>query len=285
MVGSIGNNGTDGQGNKFFGFTKFEVCTILIAVAAILVSIYSLGVGYSNSIAITDYTMQQQMLFDKQAAASQLIIEINSMNGSLQQYAHEYKNYYDFSESGRDVAIRPDMNSMFRIYDQNRTRLYEINVKHGEFSAKKLNARPVRDNGTLKMDFSDNSFILTEKTMGNKVGENAYNINFEFRQFAVMVDYPIIPSPLYNDNGMYYVYETSLSKFDKNSSQDLYLFYNNLIRAEYNRQYIQNYLDLYPNAKLNNQYFDAYMEMRIEVMYAANMVPKILKGLEREKNA
>lgn len=203
------------------------------------------------------------------------------MNQSLQQYAQEYMNYYDFSENGNSVIINPGTDSLFRVYDENLTRLYEIDVKQGVFAAKRISGKPVRNNGTLSMKYPP----ITLDDMGYKIGDNSYYIdNILLNQFPVVVDNPIIPRPIYNDHGMYYVYETDISKFDKDLSYDLYLFYNNLTIAESYRQYIQNYLDSHPNGKLNGQYFDAYMDMRIRIIYAANMAKKILKELDIVEN-
>jgi hypothetical protein len=280
---AIENN--ERRGKKIFGFTVFEIATILLAISAVFVSIYSLGVSKSNSIALADYTMQQQISFDKHSAANQLSIEINSMNQSLQNYASAYMNYYDFSdELGKNIVIDPKGNSLLRVSDKsgNGTRLYDMIVVNGIFKTRKVGGVPVRNNGTLNMIYPP----IDMADVGNKVGnETYYTNNTVIDWFIVVIDNPMIPSPLYNDHGMYYVYERDISQFDKNLSRDLYVFYNFLTIAETNRQYVQNYLDSHPNSKLNGQYFDAYMDMRLNIIYVSEMAPTILKELDTEKNS
>ena len=79
---------------------------------------------------------------------------------------------------------------------------------------------------------------------------------------------------------VFIIYLKDFSKFDGELSQDLYKFYNEIIRAESNREYIQSYYSEHPTEKLKDPYFGAYMEMRSNIMNAAILVPKITSELK-----
>lgn len=258
-VGNISKNPTVEVAIQCDRDWKIPIIVAIIGIAGLFIA------GYINYL-----DWQNHIAFDKRGAASQLSIEIDSMNKSLQDYAYQYMNYYDFSKDGKDVIINTNVNSLLRVFDESKTRLYEISVKNGAFIAKKINGYPVRNNGTLKIRYP----ILTIVSEGR----------IEINQFPVVVDNPIIPGPLYNEHGIYYTYVTDVSKFNKNLSQDLYIFYNYITRAESDRQYIQNYLDSHPNDKLNGPHFDTYMDMRIGIISAAKMAPLILRELNAEEN-
>jgi hypothetical protein len=48
---------------------------------------------------------QEEQKFNRQTAAQQLSIEINSINQSIQPYVYEYMRYYDFADgNGEGLA-------------------------------------------------------------------------------------------------------------------------------------------------------------------------------------
>jgi len=230
----------------------FQIFLAILAVGGTISGAY-LGGWMANN----NYHEQQK--FDKQAAAQQLFIEIKSLNDSLVNYANIYINFNDLrDERGKNIGIYPNINwfLMLNNWDENQS-YWCFCMKDHNFNAWQEVSIPTRINNITKFERPDldNSSIVA---LGNKT-ENGWILEapVEIINVSVIVDNPIIPYLLYNEHGMYYVYETDLSKFDKNLSEDLYLFYNLLGNAESDREYIQNYLDLHPNKRLNKQYFNA----------------------------
>jgi hypothetical protein len=103
--------------------------------------------------------------------------------------------------------------------------------------------------------------------------------------------YPVIPTKLYNDHGMYYVYTKDIPKFNPKLAQDLDTFYNEVILAESDRDYLQNYIDKNQiRVDANNssfitlQYFTAYMDMRVNIMKASELASNVTTELNEEIN-
>ncbi|MHC1686835.1 MAG: hypothetical protein AB9879_03885 [Methanothrix sp.] len=46
-----------------------------------------------------------------------------------------------------------------------------------------------------------------------------------------------IKTPIYKDNGLYFVFQKDISKFDSNLSANIYIYYSKLLSAEHGRQY------------------------------------------------
>jgi hypothetical protein len=59
-----------------------------LSIATILLSLYILNITNQNAYDIADYHMNQQITFYKQAAAQQLLMEIDAMNSSILHYTN-----------------------------------------------------------------------------------------------------------------------------------------------------------------------------------------------------
>lgn len=253
---------------KHYHLSKFEFFTLMLAVIAIIISIISIYISIINSYNIADYQITQQVSVDKKAAAEQFYIEINSTYPSLHGLASKYFDNYDISTNGNSVIIDPNGETVLNInsISGKEEAPYLIDYIDGSIvSAKQLDEIPLRDNGSMALVTPPRLYI------GDTKGE-----------VYCIVDNPIIPGPLYRDNGVYYAYIKDISKFDANLSQDLYVYYNEITKAESDRQYIQSYLDSHPNGTIEGNYFDIYMNMRLNVMDAACLAPRILQELENE---
>lgn len=264
-------------------FTKGEkvmaILTGLAVLSSFFMGLYTLRINDQQSKAIANFTMQQQISFDKHAAAWQFIIEITRMNFALQGYTADYINYYDLGdENGRSIDINPHTPSLLRIHDQDGSRFWEVDVKPGSFVSYKLIVKPKRENGTITFECP----TITPAWIATWFGPYIPN---QIENVSVVIDNPIIPSPLYSDHGVYYIHAADISKFNKNLSEDLFDFYDILMNAETDRQYLQNYIDSHPRAQIKGQYFDAYMDMRCDIIAAAGKAPIILEELEKEENS
>jgi hypothetical protein len=255
--------------------TKFEVATLALSLVAILLSAYSTHVSYENARNLTDYQinqqMEQQILFDKQGAAKQFAIEISSINPLIQSYAVCYFNNFDLTSKGKNIFV-----------DRNSDTYLLVNS-----SDKTLTRTPfllILNNDTVK----EARVIITPMNTDNN-GNDKVNINLPDSKNSIddcVLSNPIIPSQLYNDHGMYYTYIQDIPKFNSQLAYDLDTFYYEISSAEADRKYIQEYLATQERSQeryvLENQYFVAYMNMRVNIMKASKLAPRIIEELNEE---
>lgn len=245
-----------------------NIITIGLAIIAVVGTLLGAWVGAVIANQGEYALWQQQVSFDKTSTATQFYIEINSTAPSLYGLAYQYYNNYDLSTDGNNVIVKPNGLMVLNISSKSGIEQapYLIVINDSRIiDARQLEQIPLRNNGSFAV-------ITTPRY---------YEGDFEGETNCIL-DNPIIPGILYSDQGIYYSNNKDLSKFDKNLTQDLYTYYYDLTKAESERQYIQNYLDLHPNATIEGNYFDTYMSMRLHIMNAAAIAPKILQELKEE---
>lgn len=238
---------------------------VIFAGLALLISVWSWSISDNSARSLVNYTMQQQMSFDKKAAASQFSMEITTLSPALQQLCNVYTNNWDLASNGSNVRIYPK--TVLMVYGESyKYTPYEIDyVNNSIVYAGQVYSTPIYTNGDL-------SYSIAKTVDPGTVVENCQLIN------------TALPGELYDSQGMYYLYYKDLSKFNTTLSHNLYYFYTNLIRAEAEREYIQSYMDSHPNSStLNGEYFYTYMDMRNKIMVASSLTPTILNELENEK--
>lgn len=236
--------------------SKLKTLDLMDIVKSIIVPII---IAYG----VVDYQMDNQVILDKQATAKQLSIEIESLNPNLQEYASYYHKGFDLDLNGDNPAIEPGVDNFFIVSNKNSSSLPVI--------------MKVNKTGY----YLDH---LTIKSLHNGVGEYSFpNIYPPNVVFFATLDTPIIPPPLYNEHGLYYLYAKDISAFDKTVAQDLYLFYTEIAKAESDRVFLQTYFSTYGyENEFNEQYFNTYMDMRLNILNAAAIAPRVLDKLDNE---
>jgi hypothetical protein len=85
-------------------------------------------------------------------------------------------------------------------------------------------------------------------------------------------------SPFYNlNNGLYFVFNQDISRFDYKTSSNIYKFYNNLLNAEIDREFIIQYgntTGMEPAVDLT------YSEMKYLIIDCGDNLPKIREELK-----
>jgi hypothetical protein len=227
---------------------------------------------------ITGYFTNQQIDLDKKSTAQQLSNDMSNLDIQLRFYSQAYTQNLDLSKTGAiwpDDVINPNSNTptLLIVDDTNNTATapYVIAMNNGTYEETKLNTE-----GLARIRSPFYGYLKEPAVYPIQLADPKNSI-------YCTLSYPIMPAQLYNEHGVYYEYGTHMSGFNnKNLSQDLYVFYYLLAQAESDRQYVQNYLDSHPNAKLERQYFNAYMEMRWDVIHASRMTDPILGELNAE---
>jgi hypothetical protein len=241
---------------------------VISSLVAISISLYSLHISQTQTDYSIRHTIEQQNNVSKNAAAEMFLFEIESLNDTLGHYAFYYNNYYDLKLGDQNVILPPHVNVTVFITSENDTDATPIKmeINNGKIDVAPMRIIPVYDNGTVTRVSPD--LLITNP-----------NGLIEFFELGKIR----LPSPLYNEHGMYYLYTKDISNFNKTVAQDLYTFYNEVRIAESDRVYIQTYLDAHPNVNdLKGAYFDSYMQMRFYIINANLMVPRILQELDNE---
>jgi hypothetical protein len=236
----------------------------LLTIIAIIASVGSalLGVYFGEWLTIS---------FDKQGAAQQFYIEISSMNDSLQSYALPYSQNKDIMCNGSDVNI--DKNTLTALNFEDTNRPYKLVFSNKTITTYKGSPDPHYNNWETEYV----GFFPFATTPLAKI-----------ELFSCYPTYLIMPSPLYNEHGMYFIYVKDIPKFDSKLANDLDTFYNDITSAEADRSYVQNYLDQNGGKSittwqtLRGQYFSAYMDMRMHIINASELEPTILEELKQQ---
>jgi hypothetical protein len=246
----------------------YLIIPIIISFFSFLLSAYSI---LTRNKAV-DYQIKKQIKeqieFNKKAIATQLFIEINLMNPSLQINAENYSRNYDLMANNESLDKNLELDGVYLITHKNNKSSYEMIIHKGIYtqSARMIDA-PYYYNGE--------KYSVTVTTI-HKEDSTVY--------IPTTLENPILPSPLYFEHGMYHIYAKDLVNFNKNLAQNLYIFYNKLINAESNRAFLQAYADSKDGniSDLSGRYFDSYMDMRFNVIEASKMVQDLLNDLNIE---
>lgn len=256
--------------NNDHRLTKFEIASLALSIAAFGLSFYSVSTSLDSAQNIADYQikqqMEQQLKFNKHATAMQLLFEIEFMNDTLQSFAQKYKYNMDLAPVGTDRITYTDKNIIFISNKANNSVIpYVMMFENGNLIARPTTYTFVDFNGSLSVYNSD--------LLNNPDKEAIY----------MKVQNPIIPGPIYNDHGMYYLYAKDLSNFNNTLAQELFTFYSYITMAEFDRQYLEKNMNNNSiDNDLNGPYFGSYMEMRFSVISASQMVPHLLEELKKE---
>jgi len=246
--------------------------TIIIASFAIIATVIgSISGAYITNLGASDQ-WNRQISFDKTGAAQQFSIEITSMNDTLQTYAYEYSQNKDLTCGGSEAKIDPNKITVLMLGD---SIPYELVFDNGSITS--YRGYPNYTNVDLKSGAAIIGYNFPKAPMTR---------TFQ----SCEVTSPIIPPTLYNEHGMYYVYVKDVPKFNSKLSKNLNMFFNDIISAEADRAYLQNYLDenkIYPIGiqsvlTIKGQYFSAYMDMRMKIIDAARLQPIVLEELNRQ---
>lgn len=240
-------------------------------------------IGVIATIAVPFATNYSQTQTEKKDMAAQLYIEIFAKNRSLVPYYMEYESYTDMRSLSSDgtqlvgttsngFALQP----VFSPDEKNIYLHYTNNGSYYEDDAAGVGA--TMTNGVLTRIPAIGLPIPNNQVKNNQI---VGSFKMTMKPYCIL-DYPIIPGPIYNEHGMYYIYTKDISMFDGDLPQNLYTYYSVLTDSESNREYIQSYLDMNPNAPLNGQYFIAYMDMRSDIIRANQLAPTILTELSNE---
>lgn len=245
---------------------------ILIPSIVAILGIISIFIAGSVTSNINYAFYNDTIKFDKQAAAQQLLIEINAMKPNLLEYSDLYTHNYDlYTERGYLFGDDPNVEYIIEVRSKNKTELqpYEIDIINSRCEgAGIMGVTPVSEgSGRHRLVPSPNILLPSYEVVNCTIGTT------------------MIPPPLYNENGLYYLYIKDFSKFNNKSlSVALYRFYKDIIDAESNRRQVQNFLDTNHNTNFENQSLYAYMDMRMEIMRAAANIDNITRDLEKEVN-
>lgn len=237
--------------------------TTLVAIASIVSAIIG---GLLVNQGVTDQ-WDRQISFDKQGAAQQFSIEISSLNDTLQTYATLYSQNKDLTCGGSEVNIDPNKITVLMLGDEIP---YELVFNNRSITAYK---------GYPNYSSGDPQIYVVGFKFPNAPKVSTFQ--------SCQISTPIIPPTLYNEHGMYYAYVKDIPKFEPTLARNLNTFYNKITTAETDRQYIQNYLDSrndipIGSQSIRGQYFSAYMDMRMNVIDAAQMEPEIKQELETQ---
>lgn len=281
MSRRVGNGSIENEtepNNTTVGLNKNEKMTmflaalaIVVSVLSILASLYSCNVSIQSAYNLSDYQMKQQTSFDKQGAAEQFAIEISSIDPLIQSYAFYYFNNVDLTSKGKNIIVGLDADTYLLINSSNKT------LTHTPFLL-------ILNNNTVK----EARIIATHMNI-DKNGNVSVNIKLPDSENSIddcVLSNPIIPSQLYSDNGMYYTYVRDIPKFNPRLAYDLDTFYYEISSAEAERRYIQEYIATQNETQggyvLGNQYFVAYMNMRVNIMKASKLSHIVINELNEE---
>ncbi|WP_410510206.1 hypothetical protein RSJ42_08840 [Methanosarcina hadiensis] len=220
------------------------------------------------TIAVSDINISHQNTVNKQFAAKQMLIEIESLNPTLQEYSDFYRNGLDLEDdNGENQAVVLDTNNFFIINSKNGSSIpFIVQINNSGIFPKQTKINSI-NNGSISITYPD--ITITPNIVR-----------------SVKLGTPLIPPPLYNEHGVYYTFTREISNFNGDETRDLFLFYNKLTKAEYDRASLQTYFDTNGyDSELNGQYFNTYMDMRLNIMYAAMIAPHIIEELEKEANS
>jgi hypothetical protein len=259
----------------------YTVCTFLLLIVAIVALIISINTANEsvkianesvsnakNAYDLTNYTIQhtieEQNLLDKQEATEQFGIEMNSIDPLIQNYAYYYFNNFDLKSNGKNVILDPQVDEYLLV----------------NASEKMLTRTPfvlVLHNNTVI-----DAHVIAVPLNIDKNGNFDVNIKLgdsEHSHYCVLTN-PIIPPQLYGDNGVYYIYMHNIPKFDPELAYNINEFYYEITSAEAGRRYIQEYIATQKETQggyvLENTYFVAYMNMRVNIMKASKLSPLII---------
>lgn len=226
---------------------------------------------------VTCYFTNQQTLNEKRGTIQQLLTDISALDITLQFYKQAYVQNLDLAKKGTVwpddlLQINPNVPTLLIVDDVSNTATapYIIKMDNGRYEETKLNNEGL---ARLRLPYKGGTPAVYPIQLADP--ENS---------FYCTLSYPIMPPQLYNEHGMYYVYGPRLGGLSENLSADLYAFYYLIEQAEYNRQYVQNYIDSNPDSFLTGQYFNAYMEMRDDIIRASQLSDIIVGELNEEKN-
>lgn len=293
----IKNRGREDNASKeSTRLTKYQKIDIVLKILAILGAFGCvIAGGY-----ISYHLWQTQVSSSKHAAASELSIEINSINQSLRPYVVDYLYNIDLSDPGMDIPVGSSNNqnsflllgyypfdfSNNSIDKNNNPVIYEFAYLQGVYTFGVITGIPFyKIDGKMVYWYPESSYLDGVPNVikdGTPQTGYSYMIPDYHLKLNCKVDNPIIPGPLYSDHGAYYVYQTDISRFNESLAQNLYTYYNLISRAETDRQNLQEYTDSHPNTTLDEQHFNTYMDMRIDILLAHNMTSTVLDGLDKE---
>lgn len=226
---------------------------------------------------ITDHFANKQISLDKRSAAAQLYTDVGFLDLKLKYDSDAYTQNLDLSKTNSqwpDDLINVDRNitTWLVVDDVDNTAIapYLIKINGNTYETNRLESLGLV---RTRSPFSNSGMTAVPDILLPDPANSIY----------CTLNHPIMPVQLYNDHGTYYVYQGHLGKFNPDLSQKLYLLYYTVEQAETNRQYVQNFIDSHPNAKLTRQYFDAYMQMRADIIDASLMTNEILRELEAER--
>ena len=250
----------------------------LNVILAILAICGTIGGAWVGSILVNQGAIDQwnrQISFDKQGAAEQFSIEIASMNDTLQVYASEYSQNADLECNNADVKIIPNATTLLFVDDP--TAPFEL-VFINQSGNQSITA------------YQGYPHPQVQNTLVYVVGYSFPNGPHPTFENKCRLYYLILPPTLYNEHGMYYTYVRDVPKFNPNLAQRLDIFYNDITSAESDRSLIQNHLDLINSNILQglqtnnvqNQYFSAYMDMRMKIINASELEPELLRELNSQ---
>ena len=224
-----------------------------------------MGAYLNNQAAMESWN--RSITFDKAGASQQFSIEIESMNQTLQFYGLQYFMNTDLSYNGSNFGeIKPDVPVLLMITAHDAPSYpYEIVLYNDSVT------------------FNSKSFIVPGYVNGGIVNYTSiYGIPPNGYEILRSLTFPIIPTKLYDDHGMYYVYVKDIPKFNPKLANDLNIFYNEVASAESDREYLQNYIDANKDNKIQYQYFNTYMDMRVNIMKASKLAPILLQELSEK---
>jgi hypothetical protein len=254
---------------------KYQLAQFILAFIAIIVSF---GTAYK----VIDYQMNEQTKFDKHVAAKQFELEIESINQPIESYFNFYANCRDLTSNGEPINLNKDVLYNILVADKandvipQAIIIDDMNMK----PAPLLFIPPIYKKGTFDYDWNIYFMLVSNYNNGkNYTSSKVVNV-------TATVDNPLIPSPLYNEHGMYYVYQKDLYNFNASLAQDLYIFYMYLTTAEIERQHMQECFDnsSYPFILTQND-FKSYMTMRSCILASRTYSKQILQELKKEENS
>ena len=249
---------------------------VIIAVVAIVATVVGSCIGaYLTNQGSTDQ-WNRQISFDKRTAAEQLYTDVGFLDLKLQYDSSAYTQNLDLSKTGSQwpdnvININHNSTTWLVVDDVDNTAIapYLIKISGDTYAVKRLETSGL---ARTRSPFSNVGMTAVPPVLLPDPKNTIYST----------LSYPIMPVQLYNDHGTYYVYQTHMGKFNADLSQRLYLLYYTVAQAEAERQYVQNFIDSHPNTPLTRQYFDAYMQMRADIIDASQMTDVILGELKTE---
>ena len=93
----------------------------------------------------------------------------------------------------------------------------------------------------------------------------------------------ISPSPFYTEHGLYFIYSSDVSKFDSNLSNEIFLYYYNVMMIENERRYLEDHFSAVMNK--GNLTEEKEMEEQVFVSYSSGLPEQINSTIQLGETA